>query len=451
MDEGGFGTGNKGSDSISDSYGGSAYASTPSFTPSFTPSYSPAPSYYDPAPIMDYSYAQPDFGNLDYLSGGSSGGYTGGISDVSAPSSSGGGFDFNLGGFDDSVFDNSVLPPYASPTSGAAPSFSAPSDDLSAPAFSWDSLNYVAPPGSGAVPQVETLRAVNSDPTTSIEVPGGFSTGGPAGPSAIGGVGSVGGGGGGGGGGDLSARARDDEGFLSKFGIKNPIGTALAAGGLALNMARGQQDSDEVRNLAALAGPAMTTGRQLTEEGRAIGRTGVDDLRTRAAGLDPNSQLLMDRGTGLTGYVGTGTLPPEVQAQVDQARNDAKTARISFYASKGMPTDPTKNTALRTDLERIDRDAIVMGSQLASELAKTGTGIYTAGLSGNQLAGNQQRSAADIGTGFVTAGTAQTGLAADVYNKLATIDQKQTENTQKAIAAMAAALSGKTPSLTIKT
>jgi hypothetical protein len=119
-----------------------------------------------------------------------------------------------------------------------------------------------------------------------------------------------------------------------------------------------------------------------------------------------------------------------------------------------------------------------MASQMANDLARTGTTVYGAGLQGNQaagsqqqaagnlassggnaaygaglntaqVAGNQQRSAADIGSGFITAGTAQSGLAINTYNQLARIDAEQTANTQKAIAAMAAALSGGTPRVTI--
>lgn len=453
----------------------------------------------------DWGYEQPSFGDLGYLSGDSGAasvdtGVSYGGSDFGgdfgvAPPSSDFGSDFGVGSGGGFGGGTPVVGPDTGfiPTVGPLPP---PTPGQSGHAFSADAFNYGGPAGASSVPNVGALSdsVGGISNIVSMDNPAGVSLQ-PGGLSAAGGLPGVGGGSGGG---DLSAAGKDD-GFLKKFGISNPLGAAVAAAGLGYNMLQGKKQTDEQRNLAALATPAMRTGAELTTEGRDVGRTGVDALRTRAAGVPgtmvegskivadnaanltelakattPNSQVLQDRGTSLTGYVGTGTLPPEMQAQVDQARSDAKTARISFYASKGMPTDPRKNTSLRSDLERIDRDAIVMASTMAGDLAKTGTGVYTAGVGGTQVAGglfnqagaqgtqlgdaalrgqtvagNMEKSAADIGTGFITSGLASSGLASNAYNQLARIDEAQNANTQKAIAAMAAALAGGTPKITI--
>lgn len=425
----------------------------------------------------NWDYAAPDLGNLDYLTGGSG---TGGGYDP-GDGIGGGGFDTGAGagGFDpggsgaggggaggptgwvgDTYHDPNAYAPgyYFNNADGSWQSVNPPTTQMpgSTPqigepghAFSADAFLTQGPAGSSGAPDV---NALNTAPLNT-----GIPTlGAPTGPSAVGGS-DIGGASGSSGGGDLSA-AKKDGGFLDKLsdGItKNPLGTALAAGGLGYNMLQSKSLANQLQgptgrapaaNLAELAAPAMQTGRELTDEGRGIIRTGVDDLRTRATATDPNMKTLLDRGTGLTGYVGTGKLPAELQTVVDQATSDAKRAVISRYASKGMPTDPAKNSSLRSELARIDRDAVTQGATLAQQLATSGLSMVDSSGRLNSTSGGFQNQAGNFGTNMVNSGISASGLASQTYANLARIDDAQTERTQKAIAAMAAALSGQSVS-----
>lgn len=394
-----------------------------------------ATSYSAPTPSADYTPINNDF-DLDYLS---SGGDT-----AATPTGDGGGTNTadsggTLPGFDygSPIYGDTALPSGASPVAGSPPSsFPTPNEPgvMTGPEL---------PAGYNSAPNV---TAVNTSPMASIDSPGGIA---PAGISAGSGLSTFSGPSTGGGSGDLTSSKNDSLDWLKKSAGGNPLGTAIAAAGLGFNVLNSKKMSDSLKgptglspgaNLAELAAPAAATGRALTDEGRAIAVKGSEDLRARAALTDPNAKALMDKGTGLTSYVGTGKLPAEMQLQLDQGVRDAKTARISWYASRNMPTDPTKNTSLRADLEGIDRQAVITGNSMAAELAKTGTGLVGTGSDLNKTSGGFERSSADIGSGLVTSGITSSGLASKTYDSLARIDNEQSERTMKAIAAMAAAL-----------
>lgn len=171
-----------------------------------------------------------------------------------------------------------------------------------------------------------------------------------------------------------------EQSLLDKLGAgavksvtNNPIGTALGVGGLGYALSQGQKQSAPVKALQAEAAPLSAQGQQLAS------------------------------------YLSSGTLPPGLQASVDQATAGAKSHAIANAAAQGLPTDPTKNTALAEELNRID----AMVPQLTAQL-------------GQQL---------------LTAGVAESGLSSQIYQQLAQIDQTQTSSMGKAIANFAAALS----------
>lgn len=122
-------------------------------------------------------------------------------------------------------------------------------------------------------------------------------------------------------------------------------------------------------------------------------------------------------GTQLSSYLTSGTLPPGLQAGVTSAVQNAKAAAISNAAKNGLSTDPTQNTALAQQLAAIDAQTPALTAQIGQQL----------------LAGGQ----------------AASGLSSQVYTTLANIDQTQTAAVGKAIANMAAALSGKSPGISI--
>lgn len=171
-------------------------------------------------------------------------------------------------------------------------------------------------------------------------------------------------------GGDTSAISKAGQGALDSL-TKNPLGIALGAGGLGLNLLNSKKQSEAMKNLQARAGKESATGDQLAS------------------------------------YALNGTLPPGSQAGVDQAIAQAKSNAISNAAGQGLPTDPTKNTALAATLAKIDQQGPIIASQIATQL--------------------------------LTAGASFSGLSDNLYKALADIDQSQKASMGKAIANMAAA------------
>lgn len=164
-------------------------------------------------------------------------------------------------------------------------------------------------------------------------------------------------------------------GFLDKVGdsvMKNPVGLGLGAAGLGYSVLAGQKQSAATKALADQAAKQSATGDQLSS------------------------------------YLTSGTLPPGLQASVDQATQSAKATAISNAASQGLPTDPAQNTALAQRLAQIDAQGPIVAAQIAQQL--------------------------------LSSGATYAGLSDQLYTQLAQIDQTQTTNIGKAIANMASAL-----------
>lgn len=155
---------------------------------------------------------------------------------------------------------------------------------------------------------------------------------------------------------------------------KNPLGLGLAGAGLGYNILQGQKTSAATDQLKSLA----------------------------------DSQGA--EGAVLRNYLATGTLPAGLQKSVDAAVASNKARIIANYAQRGLPTDPTKNSALQQELAGAEQAAILTAAQVGQQL-------MSAGLSESQMS-NQ------------------------LYTRLQQIDQTQSENIGKSIASMAAALGG---------
>lgn len=170
-------------------------------------------------------------------------------------------------------------------------------------------------------------------------------------------------------------------GFLSnltsgavKSLTSNPLGIAAAAGGLGLQLIKGQQIT---ANQKALESEAAQTAAQ---------------------------------GSVLQQYLQTGTLPPALQAQVNQATAAAKARIVANYAAQGMDTDPTRNSALAQELNNIDIQAVASAGQIETQLLQTGIN--------------------------------ETGLSSQMYQALVGIDTANNNQLMQAIASFAAALGG---------
>lgn len=144
-----------------------------------------------------------------------------------------------------------------------------------------------------------------------------------------------------GGAGAVSAAA--EPGWWSQLGtgalnsvMKNPLGVALAAGGLGYNMLQGQQTSPE-----------------------------MDAMKAAAQGLG-------GQGAEMMKYLQTGTLPPGLKAAVDQASAAMKARIVANHARNGQSTNPSQNSALAQELNSVDLNATAMIAQQGQQLLNSG-------------------------------------------------------------------------------
>jgi hypothetical protein len=170
---------------------------------------------------------------------------------------------------------------------------------------------------------------------------------------------------------------------------KNPLGVAAGLGGLGYTIYQGQKDTKNQQALTNDAQTATANGNQLTAQ-----------------------------GNQLTSYLTNGTLPPQYQTQITQAIQSAIANAKSNAAQQGLSTDPTQNTALAMQIQEIENQQPILQEQIAQQLATTGTSL-------------------------ISAGAQEAGLSGNLYQALVQNDTTQAANAGKAIAALAAALSGK--------
>jgi hypothetical protein len=145
------------------------------------------------------------------------------------------------------------------------------------------------------------------------------------------------------------------------------------------------------------------------------GLLGYDFLKRNTT--DPNQSALQQQagnlnaqGQQLQSYLQTGTLPPALQAQLNQATTAEKARIISGYASRGQPTDPNQNSALAQELNNVDTNAVAAMAQAQIQMLNTGL--------------------------------QETGLSTQLYETLVKLDQGQNDQLMKAISGFAAALGG---------
>ena len=171
--------------------------------------------------------------------------------------------------------------------------------------------------------------------------------------------------------GDTSILGKVGQGAVDSI-TKNPLGLALGGTGLALALKNANSQSQAVKNVQGQASKQSQTADQLAN------------------------------------YALTGTVPPGSQAGIDKAIAEAKANAVSNAAGQGLPTDPTKNTALAATLAKIDAQGPILAQQIANQL--------------------------------LTSGATYAGLSDQLYTQLAQIDQSQRASMGKAIASFAAAL-----------
>lgn len=140
--------------------------------------------------------------------------------------------------------------------------------------------------------------------------------------------------------------------------------------------------------------------------------TNLQNLQGQVAG---EAQSFTQQGQGLESYLTSGGLPPAQAAQVDAAKQAAKARVVQNAATSGLSTDPNQNSALGQDLASADQQGLILQGKFQQELFQAGQQLTAQGV---QL----------------------TGLDASLLEKLQQIDQTNTDDIGKSIAAFAGAL-----------
>lgn len=394
----------------------------------------------------------------EITSGSSTGGSQWGapsINDFVTPGTNGG---FNLGG-SGPVGGNSGMPgagggintpmsfgTFSTDTSGAS---GAPSIDTSmGPPAAGGASSFAAPAGVSGTPQLDSLVASPAGGTPTIspndqsifDSLNGAQAGAvneyadsraPSVPSAEGGSTTLpattppasGGGGG-------SGNNSQMTGMIP--GVSNStLGVAAAGAGLLNNLINGRGPTPATAALQRQAGTNNATSADLlargTSQGAEFGRPALQSGQDQTA-----------HGQVLQQFVATGTLPQGYEDQVQQAAQAARSTIISNYANRGLPTDPTRNSALAQELAQVDARLPAAREQLASSLATTGNSIVG---SGNQTSATGNALTAN---GLISGGVQAAGISSGIYQTLANLETGQNRDRATAIGNFAAALNGGT-------
>lgn len=302
--------------------------------------------------------------------------------------------------------------------------------DLGAEAMSVDSLLPAGATPTAGTGGVQAIGGVQSSGVPGMESaqawmnPGGSAPGAipSAGPSAAGTAGPAG-----------SAGGLD----LTSL-VKNWGGPLAGAAGLGYTILNGQKSLPSTQAIQGQLTDIKNQQASLNLPGQA--QNVINAGNANADRLTAQGQPLVQQGTEYSKYLASGTLPPALQTQLDQSVQGAKVAIVSRYASQGMPTDPLKNSTLQAELAAVDQKAKVEAGQLAQQLLQSGSGLTSAG--GNlEIAGGQAaNSAASTASGMLQTGAQMTGMENSLLQTLSGIDQTQSQNMGKAIAAFAASL-----------
>lgn len=204
-----------------------------------------------------------------------------------------------------------------------------------------------------------------------------------------------------------------------------PAGSALPTGFLGTSGGGGNPELAGLSGVADPTGVASVAGNtpqasMLSKIGSALGINSIGDAATKAisgAGISGIGKLLgvgaagaaltkdlstgnsipgisnvsalagqaQTQGSVLQGYLTSGTLPPAVQASVDQATKDGITAIKAKFASMGVAPGSTQETSA---IAQLQQNAVIQGATLADQLLQQGISESTlAGTLYNELVG----------------------------------------------------------------
>jgi hypothetical protein len=138
-------------------------------------------------------------------------------------------------------------------------------------------------------------------------------------------------------------------------------------------------------------------------------------LSSEAGSLAGAGSSLLSTGQGLQQYLTQGTLPPGLQAKVEQDTQANKARITQNAATTGSSADPRQNSALTQDLANADRSGTAESADYQMKLAQTGQQLISSGLQA-------------------------TGLSSQLYESLYKYDQQQNSDLMGSITAFAKAL-----------
>lgn len=180
-----------------------------------------------------------------------------------------------------------------------------------------------------------------------------------------------------------------NSGLSSLFGGSSAgglAGAAVAGGGLLYDILKGNQTDPNQTAIQGEAGALSSEGSALTSQGQ-----------------------------GLESYLTQGTLPPALQAKVEQDTQANKARVLQNAGATGSSANPAQNSALTQDLAAADR-------------------------SGTIEAGDYQMKLEQAGAQMVSQGIQATGLSSQLYESLYKFDQQQNSDLMSGIGSFAAAL-----------
>ncbi len=140
---------------------------------------------------------------------------------------------------------------------------------------------------------------------------------------------------------------------------------------------------------------------------RDVGQANASNPIPGMSNVQNIAQQSATQGAILQQYLTNGTLPPAVQASVDQATQSGITAIKSRYAAMGVAPGSSQETQ---DIARLQQNAVVQGATLADQLTQQGISL--------------------------------TELSAQLYNNLVGYNTQLNTQTGQAITALATALAG---------
>lgn len=156
--------------------------------------------------------------------------------------------------------------------------------------------------------------------------------------------------------------------------IGSIAGPAAGIGGLGYNLYQGYEQKKQLQQLQQQEQQQSQQAQQTAQQEQAA------------------AAPLLSQGNTLISYLTNGTLPQSFQSQVDQTIAGAKAQIIQGYASRGMSSDPSQNSALAQDLANVDTQANSLKANLEQTLATSGNqllqqanSLLQSGMSATQL------------------------------------------------------------------